>query len=45
MFKYWGYALNIMQYYKKKATFARNITKIITKKNNNNNKQQKQVTQ
>lgn len=30
MFKYWGYTLNMMQYYKKKATFARNITKIIT---------------
>lgn len=30
MFNYWGIALKMVQYYKKKATFARNITKKIT---------------
>ena len=30
MFNYWGIALNMVQYYKKKTTFARNITKKIT---------------
>lgn len=38
MFKYWGYTLNMMQYYKKKATFARNITK------NHNNKKTTIIT-
>ena len=37
MFNYWGIALNMVQYYKKKATFARNITK---KDNINKNKKQ-----